>query len=139
MNLSSLTSQSLVHSPFFIWFYKTYPKHPAVGGNENEKREHDEEQIIDVSDNEVTDFELPDILVEPSNETEELSVTGRRVVDINHVLTRLQTISNHHRECSMGKYKFNREVVSGLFPKYIYYCDNCESEVAFTSEAEDRK
>lgn len=94
---------------------------------------------MDFSDDGDEDFELPDLLIEPCNDTQDLNITGRRVVNINHVLAQLQKISSHHRQCTMGKYKFNREVVSGLFSKFIFYCDNCESEVAVTSEPEDRR
>lgn len=39
----------------------------------------------------------------------------------------------------MGKYKFQTEIVSGFFSKWIYYCDNCEKQYVITSEPDGFK
>lgn len=61
-------------------------------------------------------------------------MTGRRIVNVSHILKQLENIASHSKVCTMGRYKFQREVVSGFYCKWIYYCDNCEKEVAVTSE-----
>lgn len=76
---------------------------------------------------------LPLIVERVPYDDEEVNLSGRRVVDINHVLKQLQIISSHPNKCTMGKYKLKKEYLSGLFSKWTFWCDNCEKEFVVTS------
>lgn len=91
------------------------------------------------SDSEKSSDYLPPLLVEKCHDVEDYSIIGRRIVDISHVLMQLEKLASHPNVCTMGRYKFEREVVSGLYSKWEYYCDNCEKRFVVTSEPEESK
>lgn len=105
----------------------------------------EEEMDVDTSKDESSDgscYELADLVIEqvPFEQLEESTVvSGRRIVDINHVLRQLEIVASHGKHCTMGKYRLNREIVNGLFSKFVYHCDNCNKEFTVTSEPEARK
>lgn len=91
------------------------------------------------SDSEKSSDWLPPLLVEKSHDVEDYSIIGRRIVNISHVLMQLEKLASHQSVCTMGRYKFEREVVSGFYSKWEYYCDNCEKRIFVTSEPEKSK
>lgn len=87
-----------------------------------------------------TEYELPPLLVEHVEPPpEEAKLVGRRIVNIAHVLNQLQIIAKHSQVCTMGKYVFEKEIVSGLFSRWIYNCDNCGKSYTVTSDSLDLK
>lgn len=83
------------------------------------------------------DFEtenLPDLIVEKCEVNLTEGLTGRRVVDINHVMNQLVHLVNHSKQCTMGKYEYEKEIVEELYSKFIFYCDQCKKYTTVTSE-----
>lgn len=54
-------------------------------------------------------------------------------------MKQLESLGNHPKHCTMGKYKYKRESLNGLYATWHYHCDNCNKEFAVTSEPVDRK
>lgn len=91
-------------------------------------------------EDEPAECELPPLVIEPTTtKSEGLSIKGRRIVDMEHILNQFEIMANHPKHCTMGKYKYLKENRNGLFCEWIYYCDNCEKEFVVTSEPIDSK
>lgn len=107
----------------------------------------DEEMVVDrptsdASEDDGSSCEFPELLVEhvPLDQLEEENVvSGRRVVDINHILRQLEIVAKHGNHCTMGKYRLNREIANGLYSKFVYHCDNCDKQFTVTSEPEEKR
>lgn len=116
-------------------FFTTLSRVCRVDNSPNEIDPASPQEPMDLSDSECS---LPELLIEQGSPEPENTITGRRIVDINHVLRQLEIISSHGRVCTMGRYKFQRKVVNGLISTFYYYCDNCEKECSFTNEPTEK-
>ncbi|XP_054260994.1 uncharacterized protein LOC128985488 [Macrosteles quadrilineatus] len=87
---------------------------------------------------------LQPLIVEPYSSEElkklrENVMSGRRMVDVGHIFRQLQVIASHPMKCTMGKYELKKEIRSGLFCTWSFYCDNCEKTYVVTSLPVDEK
>lgn len=61
-------------------------------------------------------------------------LTGRRIVNLGHVLREYGKVLDHKNHCTMGKMEFIKESSQGFLTYLYFYCDNCEKTKIITSE-----
>lgn len=82
---------------------------------------------------------LPPLEIERhSNRTSHLEqLSGRRIVNIGHILSEYEKVLKHPGACTMGKMKLIKESRTGLITRLHFYCDNCEKKLIISSEPND--
>ncbi|XP_063223710.1 uncharacterized protein LOC134531760 isoform X5 [Bacillus rossius redtenbacheri] len=98
---------------------------------ETHEYESGEETIPD------SDEWLPQLTV--TTEPAVVEITGRRIVNISHLLKQLTELAKHGNVCTQGQYKITSERRVGVMSYLYYECIMCEKTVTVTTEEDTRK
>lgn len=83
--------------------------------------------------------------IENHTENEYKSISGRRIVDINYLISQLQEKAHHNDlfDCKVGYFNLIGEKRTGLISKYKFECNVCHKVITIDSEkcnsAEERE
>lgn len=95
---------------------------------------NEEKMDLSSSDEDFEPCNLPELIIENCEVNLTEGLTGRRVVDINHLMNQLIRLASHNKKCTMGRFEYEKEIVDGLYSKFIFHCDQCKNYSTVTSE-----
>jgi hypothetical protein len=98
------------------------PSEKGQGGVSLPAPVSDESEPMDLSEH-FPDYDLPDLVVE-RHPAEEIA-SGRRVVDLPHVLAQMKRLALHCQKCTGGDFQLIKERRNGLASFLDFQCFSC--------------
>lgn len=80
---------------------------------------NEEKMDLSSSDEDFEPRNLPELIIESCEVNLTEGLTGRRVVDINHLMNQLIRLASHNKKCTMGRFEYEKKIVDGLYSKFI--------------------
>lgn len=95
-------------------------------------------ELLSPSENECDEDCFPDLVTEYQQEEPNEKLSGRRIVNISHMLKQLTALAVHGNKCTTGRFDLVSEERKGLCSFLKFKCLMCE-EVRIVSTEEERK